>query len=616
MTYELPKPFHLDRYSTVYLDIESTGIDIMREDKPIGISLGVETGPGKAEFRYYPFGHHVGPNHPKELIYSWLKQEIRGKDIVGHNLGGFDIPGLKHDGLDLIGKGNKFRDTMHAAIIHNPDASGYSLDNCAKRYLGEEGKITGLDKSNLANIHADQVGPYAEQDTRLCWMLDPVIHGFLVKKELTEIYQLECQTIEPVVEMQENGLLFDYEKAKQWIDLAQKDFVKAQADIGGINMNSGKQIQEVCDRIGVPYPWNWKCPNPECEEAFPSFKVEGQTYMCWKCKKEMVAASPHFGKKFMKNAEHPFVKGVLRARQFHKLLNTFLIPWVETIDPTNPILRFQLHQLRERDEDGSSSGAVSGRFSCSSVGDGAQPQQVWATANQIEEIGPEYLLRSLFIPANGRRFLSIDASQIEFRLFAHYSDNEQLIHAYRDDPTVNFHKFVAEHVLKGKLPYKKAKNINFGTLYNMGIAKFAREMNVSTKEAGEMVAIYDEAFPAAKQIREKCKRQALIGAPTLTLYGRRFDWPPERKKKAYVALNRLIQGSAADLMKLALVKAYGGGYFDTMRLTVHDEIDGDIIDDKAAIALKHDLEDPAFCHHKLNVPLLWETTIGSNWSGQ
>ena len=613
MSYQLPKPFNLDRYKNVYLDIETTGFNIYREDKPIGVSVGVETGPGQAEFRYYPIAHNVGPNLPKETVYNWLRNEVRNKVVIGHNIGAFDLPGLRHDGLNLIGRGNTFRDTMHAAIIDKPDAPGYSLDGCAKRYLGEAGKITGLDKSNLANVHPEKVGPYAEQDTRLCWMLDPVIHGFLAKRDLLRIYDLECRTIEPVVEMQENGLLFDHAKAKSWIDLAQRDFLKVQDEIGGINMNSGKQTQEVCDRLGIVYPWNWKCPTPECDEAFPDYKRTDQKYTCWKCKKDMVATSAHFGKKFLKHIDHPFVKSLLKAKQLHKLLHTFLIPWVETIDPTSPILRFQLHQLRDRDEEGSTSGAVSGRFSCSSMGEGAQPQQIWATANQIEEIGDDYLLRSLFIPENGRRFLSIDASQIEFRLFAHYSENKQLIDAYVNQPDTNFHKFVAKEVLHDKLPYKKAKNINFGTLYNMGVAKFAREMNVSTKEAAEMVSIYDEAFPAAKDLRNKCKRAALSGQPTLTLLGRRFDWPPERKKKAYVALNRLIQGSAADLMKLALIEAYHGGYFSKMRLTVHDEIDGDIESEDAARDLKAKLESPEFHQNMLRVPLLWETQIGDTW---
>jgi DNA polymerase-1 len=617
MSYELPKLFNLAPYDTVYLDIETTGFDIYTTDKPIGISVGVDGGNGKSLFRYYPYRHKVGPNYDVRTIYNWLRDSLKGKTIVGHNIGAFDLPGLRHDGLNLIGLNNKFRDTMHAAIIHQPDAPNYSLDGCAKRYLGQEiGKVGGLDKERLAEYHPSEVGPYAEQDTRLCWMLDPVLHGFLRKGDLLEIYDVECRTIEPVVEMQEHGLLFDHARAKSWIDLAQRDFEKSQGEIGGINMNSPKQTQEVCDRLGIAYPWNWKCPTPTCDEAYPDYKREGQVYRCWKCKVDLKPTSPHFGKKFLKNIDHPFVKSLLKAKQLHKLLHTFLIPWVEHIDPANPILRFQLHQLRERDEQGSQSGAVSGRFSCSGMGAGAQPQQIWATENQIAEIGDEYLLRSLFIPENGKRFLSIDASQIEYRFFAHYSNNPELIAAYNDNPKIDFHQFVADVVLKGKMVRKKAKNINFGIVYNMGVEKLAREMNVSLAEATEMMAIYNEHFPAARALRDQCKRAAQIGAPTVTLYGRRFEWPEGKRNKAYVALNRLIQGSAADVMKLALVKAYHGGYFSKMRLTVHDEIDGDILSDDAARALKADLEDPTFLDNRVKVPLLWETSIAHNWSGK
>ena len=614
--YRVPQPFSLKAHQNVYLDLETTGLEMYGTDKVIGISIGTETSPTTSEMRYFPLEHNVGPNIEKRRIYRWLSDELRGKTIIGHNIGGFDLPFLRKEGLDLIPR-NTFRDTMHGAIIDNPLAPGYSLDTVAKRYLGTDvGKVGGLDKENLVNIHPAIVGAYAEQDTRLCWMLDPVIYGHLYQKKLLDVFKLECDTIRPVVEMQGNGLRFDYHRAKRWITEAQIDLKAVESSLGGVNYNSGKQLQPKCDEYGIVYPWNWKCPNVECEEAFPSYKQD-TAIMCWKCRLEMVPASPHFGKKFLSKVDHPFVKTVLKARQLHKLLNTFLIPWVENIDPQNPILRFTLNQLRERDEQGSSSGAVSGRFSCSSIGSGAQPQQVWSTENQINEIGDSYLLRSLFIPEEGRKFMSIDASQIEFRLFAHYSEDATLIAEYNDNPKVDFHQLVAEKVLKGLLPRKKAKNVNFGTLYNMGVPKFARELSVSTKEAQDMFDVYNEHFPAAKQLREREKRKAQCGTPTITLKGRRFGWDdPTMKKKCYVALNRLIQGSAADLMKMALVKCYNGGYMDCMRLTVHDEIDGDITRDEQALDLKRDLEDPAFVENALKVPLVWENTIGPSWSGR
>ena len=614
--YTLPKPFSLERHKEVYLDIETTGLSMYEGDTVIGVSIGVEVSPTEAHMKYFPVGHTTGPNIKRELLYDWLRKELKGKTITGHNIGGFDLPFLRHEGLNLI-PDNQFSDTMHAAILDNPTAPGYSLDTVAKRYLGPEfGKVSGLNKEALAAYHPAEVAPYAEQDTRLCWMLNPVLYGHLRKRELLRVFDLECQTIKPVVEMQANGLRFDYNRAKAWIDLAQVDLKDVESGLGGLNYNSGKQIKPKCDELGIEYPWNWACPNPECEEAFPSYKQE-KPFICWKCKLEMKAVSPHFGKKFLSKVEHPFVKALLKARQLYKMLHTFLIPWVENINPQNPVLRYTLNQLRDRDENGGSTGAVSGRFSCASVGAGAQPQQIWSTENQINEIVDAYLLRSLFIPEEGKKFLSLDASQIEFRLFGHYSENVELIREYNDNPKVDFHQLVADKVLKGLLPRKKAKNVNFGTLYNMGVPKFARELNVSIKEAQEMFDIYNQYFPAAKELRDKEKRKAQCGSPTLTLFGRRFDWlAPEMRKKCYVALNRLIQGSAADVMKLALVLCYNGGYLDCMRLTVHDEIDGDISRLEQAQDLKHDLEDPKFLDHVLRVPLIWDASVGPSWSGR
>ncbi len=616
--YKPPMPFSLAPYDKVYLDIETSGLDMYNGDTVTGISIGVETTPTKSEMLYYPIGHRQGPNLDKRDVYGWLRRELKGKTIIGHNIGSFDLPFLRHDGLNLI-PDNNFQDTMFGAILENPAAPGYSLAACAHRYLGAEfGKVKGLDKEKMADYHPAEVAIYAEQDTRLCWMLDPVLHGFLRKKELLDVFALECATIRPVVEMQANGLLFDYNKAKGWIDLARADLKEVESHLGGTNFNSGKQLQPACDRLGIVYPMNWKCPSLECEEAFPAYAPDPEKpYFCWKCKVAMVAASPHFGKKFLSKIEHPFVKLVQKARQLHKLLNTFLVPWVENIDPTDPILRFTLNQLRDRDEHGGSTGAVSGRFSCSSIGSGAQPQQIWATENQIAEIGDAYLLRSLIIPADGKQLLSIDASQIEFRLFAHFSDDKDLISEYNNNPYVDFHSLVAEKVLKGLLTRKKAKNVNFAVLFNMGVPKFARDLNISVKEAQDMMDVYNEYFPAASALRNREKRKAQCGTPTVTLKGRRFAWDdPAMKKKAYVALNRLIQGSAADVMKLALVKCYEGGYLDTMRLCVHDEILGCVSSTEQALTLKRDLEDPALTGGALKVPMIWEATVGPSWSGR
>lgn len=615
--YQLPKPFNLAQYDKVYLDIESTGLEPYHGDRSIGISIGVEQDERSCMMRYFPYSHNVGPNYKREEVFAWLRRELKGKKIIGHNIGGFDIPFLRAEGLDLV-KENTFADTMHGAILHDPSANGFSLNQVAKRFLGPDvGKVDGLDKEKLADYHPAVVGPYAEQDTRLCWMLEPVLHGHLRKKELLDIFEIECKTIRPVVEMQANGLRFDWHKAAKWIELAKLDLTAVESELCGVNYNSPKQVQAKCDDLGLKYPWNWKCPNPECEEAFPSYEDPERKFMCWKCQKEMLKASPHFGKKFVKKMEHPFLKTVQKAKQLHKLLNTFLIPWVENIDPKNPILRYTLNQLRDKDEHGGTKGAVSGRFSCAGMGAGAQPQQIWSVENQVEEIGDAYILRSLIIPEEGKLFAALDASQIEFRLFAHYSENADLIREYNENPKVDFHQLVAEKVLKGLLTRKKAKNVNFGTLYNMGVNKFSRDLSISIKEAEEMFATYNQYFPAAKQLRDKEKRKAACGYPTITLKGRRFDWvDPEMKKKCYVALNRLIQGSAADIMKLALVKAYDGGYFDTMRLTVHDEVDGDITKVEQIMDLKSDLEKPEFLDNVMRVPLVWEPTVGPSWSGR
>jgi DNA polymerase I-like protein with 3'-5' exonuclease and polymerase domains len=376
--------------------------------------------------------------------------------------------------------------------------------------------------------------------------------------------------------------------------------------VGGINVHAAAAVQKIFDLNGWAYWFNWQCSACLGEWPGPS-----DTSICPLCGDGgLVKRSPHFGKDFLKTLELPFAKDLLRARKINRLLSTYLEPWLTQMDD-HGVWRYQLNQLARDTENGATYGTISGRFSASTlddIGEGAQPQQIWSVEKQEEELGTDYILRELFIPDDGAWFCSGDASQIEFRLFGHYSKSDTIVNAYQQDPWTDFHLMMATNVLRGRVPRKQAKNVNFMRLYGGGNKKLSRMVGCTLREAEEMGQVYDELFPEAKELTSRAQRFAEDRGYVYTLYGRRArfrDW-----KKTYAALNRIIQGSAADVMKERLVALYESGLMK-LRVTVHDEINGDIEDQSKSELVTELLNDFSI---PLRVPLLWKIQVGKNWA--
>ena len=219
--------------------------------------------------------------------------------------------------------------------------------------------------------------------------------------------------------------------------------------------------------------------------------------------------------------------------------------YAEAVEPSG-IIRYNLNQLRS-----DSLGTVSGRFSSSDI----NIQQVFADDHQ-EGVVAELPIRELFLPEQGKRWVSADASQVEFRLFAHCSKDAGLIKAYKENPLTDFHQEVAN--LTG-LKRGLAKNLNFGRLYGMGLEKMVRFMQAAQPELEreaieEMYKSYDKLFPAAKRLAADASKTAQERGWVKTYLGRRRRFSAERSSHA--ALNAIIQGTAADLMKLKLLELY------------------------------------------------------------
>jgi DNA polymerase I-like protein with 3'-5' exonuclease and polymerase domains len=535
---------------------------------------------------------------------DWLRHELQDKQLIFHNAP-FDVGMLLWDNVD-VRQFNTIHDTMYGAILHDPN-DYYSLDHCAQRYVGPEHKKVDLaSKEDMHMVPADVIGPYAEQDVRLTGWLHEKIQPALAKKRLQDIYRLECDCISATTEMTFNGMKIDESKLAQYIDQVGKKLKGLERLIGSVNPGSGKQMEAHFKKEGIPIAYNYVCK--PCSErgkkkvAWPAFKQQ----FCNRCDKPMEITSPHFGKKLMSTLDHPFIKAVVDVKNYSRLYNAFLMPWSRQI--VDGVLPFQLNQLRDRDFGGSTKGTVTGRFSCEMWEEGNQMQQVWSVKNQIEQLGPDFILRDLFVSGTDGAVLgAVDASQIEYRLLSHFSRSNKLANEYIKNPWVDYHAMVQLKVLMGQVSRKQAKNLNFGKIYGMGRALFARQMGLDTDEADRLYDLYESLLPEAKETSQWWERQARLQGEIRTIRGRLFEFG--RGDATHVAMSRLIQGSAGDLMKEALVKLWENKIFEKLRLTVHDEAIGDLDPSKSKqlVELLDDIKG-------VRVPIKWQLSMSNTWA--
>jgi DNA polymerase I-like protein with 3'-5' exonuclease and polymerase domains len=458
---------------------------------------------------------------------------------------------------------------MLAAPVLDENRYNYSLNSLGFDYLKEIKSEPGLKeaasdfgvhaKKELWKLPAMHVGDYAEQDAALTLKLWHHLRALMRKDEVESIFQMETEVLPVLVDITLKGINFDRVKCEQHMhEMRRKEaeilkYLKSQAGMT-VDIWAAQSIAAAFDRMGIQYP-------------------------------KTAAGAPSFTKSFLDTHEHPMAKMILEAREYQKTHGTFLEPYLKHSARDG---RLHTHFNQMRNEDG---GAVTGRLSA------ANPnlQQVPA---RHPVIGP--MVRSLFLPEEGQEWAANDFSSQEPRLLVHYATllglpgAEKMAQAYRDNPDTDFHQMVAD--LAG-IKRKAAKTIGLGLMYGMGKAKLAAQLDLPLDEASELINTFHSKVPFLKgtvdAVMKRIEHPA-SGGSIRTLLGRRCRfplWEPvewgvnkalpreqavieygARIKRAgtYKGLNRLIQGSAADQTKAALVALHKAGF--NLLLQVHDEI--------------------------------------------
>lgn len=560
----------------------------------VGIAIASDSWSG-----YLPIRHGGGGNLDEEIVLRWAKRTLsnhKGK-IIFHNAL-YDAGWLRREGIDLS---CPIYDTMFAAPLLDENRFSYSLNNLGRDYCGEQKDETLLEeaakawgvnaKSGMHELPSRYVGPYAEQDAALTLKLWDQLHGRIQENGLTKIFQMECDLIPLLLEMRWRGVRIDTNRAEQVCEELSK---REQQLMVEFRRKFGTTVEI------------WA--NASIEKAFKQNSL-------WYPKTAKGMAS--FQAPWLEAHEHELPKMIVQIRKLNKARTTFIEKMVlgHVVDGR---IHAEAHPLRN---DGG--GTVSGRFSYTNP----NLQQVPA---RDPELGK--MIRSLFLPEEGAEWGVFDYSQQEPRLTVHYAHQLGLngaadaVRAYSEEGA-DFHQIVAD---MAGIPRKQAKNINLGLTYGMGRNKLINELGLEEAEAVALLETYHERVPFVRALQAQCTRIANERGYIMTLGGRqcRFDlWEANtgdstplqedearekygdgiRRSYTYKALNRLIQGSAADMTKLAMLALWKEGYVP--HIQIHDELDYSVFNDKDKQTIIHEMSNCV----ELSVPLIVDAEMGQTW---
>ena len=580
-------------------NMESMGPGWPRKDGYIvGYAIAVDGWSG-----YFPVAHAGGGNLDRRIVERWVTDVLATEaDKICHNAA-YDIGWLRASGFTVNGR---IIDTMVAAPLIDENRFSYALNSLGFDYLKEVKSEQGLKeaaqdfgvhaKKELWKLPAMHVGAYAEQDAALTLKLWHHLKALVKRDEVESIFDLETELLPILIDVTLRGIRFDRSRCESLLkemrtkETALLRTLKEQAG-RTVDIWAAASIAQAFDKLGIQYP-------------------------------RTAQGAPSFTKSFLDTHEHPIARMIVEARELNKTHGTFLEPYLRHSQADG---RVHTHFNQLRNEDG---GTVSGRLSA------ANPnlQQVPA---RHEIIGP--MVRSLFLPEEGQLWAANDFSSQEPRLLVHYATlldlpgAEKMAQAYREDPDTDFHQMVAD---MAGIKRKAAKTIGLGLMYGMGKQKLANSLDLPLDEASELVDTFHQKVPFLKgtvnAVMKRIEHPASGGA-IRTLLGRkcRFPlWEPvewgvnkalpreqavieygQRIKRAgtYKGLNRLIQGSAADQTKAAMVALHKAGF--KLLLQVHDEIALSVNNREEAVEASRIMAQAV----NLEVPSRVDVELGPSW---
>ena len=570
-------------YKTVCFDTETTSTNAL-DAEIVGLSLSFNEG----EAFYIPM---PAEREKATTRLNLLKEIFENEDVekVGQNIK-YDITILANYGIEVRGK---LFDTMIAHYILQPELY-HGMDYLAEIYLnyetikieeliGEKGKS----QKNMRDVPPQRVCDYACEDADVTLKLKNILEKEIRQEGVEELfYNIEMPLVPVLAYMERNGARIDTAALKETSTL----FGKRLADIE----------EEIYSLAGEPF--NIASPRQVGDILFGKLKIVDKPK---KTKTGQYVTSEDVLAQLQNR--HPIVKKILQHRGLKKLLSTYIDALPSLVNPRSGKIHTSYNQTV----------TATGRLSSSNPNLQNIPIR--------DEDGKE--VRKAFVPDDGCQFLSADYSQIELRIMAHLSGDKNMIDDFRSG--YDIHAATASKIYKKpieevtKEERRKAKTANFGIIYGISVFGLAERMNVDRREAKELIENYFETYKGVYEYIEKCKQEAKSNGYVETIFHRKRYLPDINSHNAVVrgyaernAVNAPIQGSAADIIKVAMINIYRRMKAENMRSTmilqVHDELNFNIVPEERDTMQKLVIEEMqnAFA---MSVPLIADYGWGNNW---
>jgi len=602
------------------IDFETKPIEPRPHYPPEPVGLAITMPDGKSE--YMAWGHPEGNNCTKAQAKRRLKQLYADYQINTHH-GKFDLEvGEKFFGLPLIPKHN-WHDSMLLAFLHNPREPNLKLKPLADKWLNmpavEKNK---LDDWILTHIFTSQksakgqvkifntaqkkkpkgwfrippsktgmficyapvplAGRYAKGDTIRTKKLTTKFLKYVRDMGMLDQYEIEKRAVIKAIEMEREGVPIDYKLLEPELVKAKKKKQRAENAVfkvlGDINLNSAPQKIEAFERLGLVDEWELT------EKGNPSTAIDSLMRVCTDVK---------------------LVKQLEIFSKYDKLIGTYMQPWLNSALENNGRFYPWFNTIKGDNDKGTYTGRFSSNF-----------QQVPRRPNEVFKGMP--FLRNFIIPDKKSHLLfNRDFSQQEIRILAHFGDGGLLM-AYQLNPDMSGHDFVRDLIAEQSgiiLAHVVVKGCNFLIVYGGGAKALSKNAGITIEDAVDVFKLHGQALPEVKELKKELLLLARKDEMFRTAGGRWYDF---EEGFEYVALNTLIQGSAADHSKRALLNVddmLKSEYPDSrINLMVHDEImvSGDkrrkkklMADFKAA--MEHD--------ELFDLDMLTDGKMGSTWGG-
>jgi DNA polymerase-1 len=600
----------LNAAEMISFDVETTGLDKMTAGV-VGICLAVEPPVGY----YIPTGHLEQPEQattgqmslfagqaslaadqlPLETVLEAIRPAMTNSNIpkVAHNAKYdytiLDLHGLRVSPITF--------DTMIAEFLTNPASKHKGLKDLVRHRLGMEmtpitkliGK--GRNQKSFAEVLIEEAAPYGAADADMTLRLVPPLQAEIKEKGQEKILELEIPLVEVLSAMEQEGVQLDVDFFRQMSQDLKQRLLLLETEIheiagGPFNINSTQQLSDVLfKKLDLPHEGLKRTKSGHYSTA--ANVLEG------------LKASDSTG----------IVNAISEYRELRKLKSTYVDALPQMVNPQTGRIHTSFNQT----------GAVTGRIASSSPNLQNIPIR--------SKVGQQ--IRRGFITDPGWLFLAADYSQVELRILAHISQDEALLEAFHQDQDI--HQTTAAAVYDvdvEEVTYDQrrfAKAVNFGLIYGMGAFRLARDSDLTLSEAEAYINEYFERFPGIRRYLDETKELAKTQGYVETLLGRRryfpiFKVPASGSNRQAMmraereAVNHPIQGTAADVIKIAMLRLYEAlaNYRARMVLQVHDELVLEVPQDELeeVRSLMVDIMSNAF---KLDVPLKVDASTGTNW---